>query len=142
MASPINFSEGEKISGISRPRIEAPSLGKVLVDVEASPRFSLAASIWGMAFLSLPYLLLVKEVKSITGQRQCSSLALNLVLLSVANMYPLFHRRAARKPRSSPRPAFDPLEVDPLAMVVLDEGDVLLELEDGEFVHELMEQEF
>ncbi|ERM98534.1 hypothetical protein AMTR_s00113p00120520 [Amborella trichopoda] len=77
----------------------------------------------------------------VASHRQCSSLALNLVLLSVTKMFPLFHCRAAKKPRSSPKSAFDPLVVNPLAMVVLDEGDAYWDLEDGEFVPKLMEQD-
>ncbi|ERM97043.1 hypothetical protein AMTR_s00122p00076710 [Amborella trichopoda] len=67
----------------------------------------------------------------VAGHRHCSSLALHLLLLSVANMYPLFHHHAVRKPHSSPRHAFDPLAVDPLALVVLDEGDAYLDLGKG-----------
>ncbi|ERN18264.1 hypothetical protein AMTR_s00055p00127960 [Amborella trichopoda] len=84
--------------------IEAPTSGKVVVDVQISLPLSPAAPIW--------------------GHKHCFALALNLVLLSVANMYPLSHCRAARKLHSSPKPGFDPLIVDPLALVVLEEGDV------------------
>ncbi|ERN11841.1 hypothetical protein AMTR_s00020p00075360 [Amborella trichopoda] len=58
----------------------------------------------------------------------------------MVNMYPLFHCRAAMKPCSASRPTFDPLAVDPLVVVVLDDGDAFLDLEDGEFFLEQMEQ--
>ncbi|ERN13384.1 hypothetical protein AMTR_s00041p00166900 [Amborella trichopoda] len=154
VASPLNFAEGNMHGGVSRLHIEALTSGKAVVDVEISPPLSLAASIWGMAFLSSPYLFPVKEVKPaaterktrifnrflwsiaaliVVGHKHCSALTLNLVLLSVANMYPMSHRRATRKLHSSPTPGLDPLMVDPLPLVVLEEGDVHVDLEEGEF---------
>ncbi|ERM94867.1 hypothetical protein AMTR_s00009p00113830 [Amborella trichopoda] len=162
VVSPLNFSKGNMHGDISRLHIEAPTSGKAVVDVEIFPPLSSAASICGIAFLSSPYLFLVKEVKPTAAERKtknfyrflwfdaalivkdykhCSALALNLVLLSVANMYPLSHRRATRKLRSSPKPGFDPLMVDPLALVVLDERNVHVDLEEGEFFPKVLEKQ-
>ncbi|ERM95825.1 hypothetical protein AMTR_s00060p00073240 [Amborella trichopoda] len=148
--------------GVSRLYIEAPTLGKAVVDMKISPPLSPVASIWGMAFLSSPYLFPIKEVKPATverktrifsefmwfvvalivaGHKHCFALSLNLVFLSVANMYLLSHHRATRKLRSSPRPDFDPLMVDPLALGVFEEGDVQVDLEEWEFLPEVLEQE-
>ncbi|ERN18262.1 hypothetical protein AMTR_s00055p00124440 [Amborella trichopoda] len=130
--------------------------------MEISPPLSPAAPIWGMAFLSSPFLFSVKDVKPtaaegktrlfsgfmwfvaaliVAGHKHCFALALNSVLLSVANMYPLSHRHATRKLHSSPKPGFDPLMVDPLALEVLEEGDVQVDLQEREFLPKVLEHE-
>ncbi|ERN09200.1 hypothetical protein AMTR_s00014p00249090 [Amborella trichopoda] len=54
-------------------------------------------------------------------------------------MYPLMHCRAARRIRSSLRPSFDPLAIDHLAIVLIDEGEEQNLLEEGEFALEALE---
>ncbi|ERM98136.1 hypothetical protein AMTR_s00095p00067920 [Amborella trichopoda] len=56
-------------------------------------------------------------------------------------MYLLSHLCTTRKLCSSLRPSFDPLIVDPLDLVVLEEGDVQVDLKEEEFLLELLEQE-
>ncbi|XP_020523179.1 uncharacterized protein LOC110007312 [Amborella trichopoda] len=62
-------------------------------------------------------------------------------------MYPLPYRKAARRSISQQRPSFDPLNVDPLAIVALDEveldpiddvDEVILEV--GEIEEQVMEE--
>ncbi|ERM94630.1 hypothetical protein AMTR_s00011p00184340 [Amborella trichopoda] len=60
----------------------------------------------------------------VAGHRRCSSLALQAVLVLLGKMYPLMHRRAARRIHSSPSPSFDPLAIDPMAIVTIDESEV------------------
>ncbi|ERN12278.1 hypothetical protein AMTR_s00034p00240540 [Amborella trichopoda] len=73
----------------------------------------------------------------VAGQYQASVVAFNLLLFGVAKMYPLFHRSAARKAHSSPRPMFNLLVVDPLAMVIVDENEGVCDFEEGEIVPEI-----
>ncbi|ERN15769.1 hypothetical protein AMTR_s00039p00100150 [Amborella trichopoda] len=59
----------------------------------------------------------------------------SLVLLSLlGSMFPLSHRSAARRLRSTLRPSFHPLTVDPLAIVLVEESSEPQLLEEGEFV--------
>ncbi|ERN05436.1 hypothetical protein AMTR_s00007p00238120 [Amborella trichopoda] len=71
----------------------------------------------------------------VANQRRSTVVALQILLLVVRNMYPLFHRCAARKGRSSQRPKFDPLVVDPLALVILDDDMGGLNVMNGELPH-------
>ncbi|ERN08714.1 hypothetical protein AMTR_s00017p00234960 [Amborella trichopoda] len=70
-ASPIHLSEGDMHDGgISRMNIDALTSRKAVVDVEASPTFSLVASIWGTAFHSSLDLLQAKNEKSAAIERK------------------------------------------------------------------------
>ncbi|ERN09055.1 hypothetical protein AMTR_s00163p00047920 [Amborella trichopoda] len=59
---------------------------------------------------------------SLTIQKHLSTVAYYL-LVAAANMHHLFHRKATMKAHLSPSPLFDPLQVDLLVVVVLDEMD-------------------
>ncbi|ERN12542.1 hypothetical protein AMTR_s00025p00201810 [Amborella trichopoda] len=50
-----------------------------------------------------------------------STVALQLVLAVVGKMYPLLHRHAAKQGRLARHPSFDPLIINLLALVVVDE---------------------
>ncbi|ERN03332.1 hypothetical protein AMTR_s00003p00240780 [Amborella trichopoda] len=49
-------------------------------------------------------------------------------------MFPLFHRIVAKRTPSSTRPKFDPLLIDPLVVIVLNDADDYMAL-DGEALH-------
>ncbi|ERN00419.1 hypothetical protein AMTR_s00100p00068290 [Amborella trichopoda] len=88
-----------------------------------------------------PFFFLLERKQAVmqTCQNRCSVLTFNLLLLVAAKMYPLFHRSASRKAHYSPKPVFDPLSVDPLAMVMVDDMEDSGDLKEGELVFDMLE---
>ncbi|ERN10280.1 hypothetical protein AMTR_s00178p00060300 [Amborella trichopoda] len=124
---------------------EEPPMGSVYMNI---PKIVVRPTVFGKVLLapfpfdakkvayskySFSLLLWLLSVASV-GQNQASAVALNLLLLTAAKMYPLFHLNVARKARASPRSAFDPKVVDPLAVMVINKDEGLSDLEEGEFV--------
>ncbi|ERN06607.1 hypothetical protein AMTR_s00058p00157380 [Amborella trichopoda] len=89
-----------------------PPQGKQKPPYKSSSFFT----VWLLAFLA-------------TAHNRCSVVAFKLLLVIAAKMYPLFHRKAARKSLSFPKPKFDPLLVDPLTVVVLNDPEDAMALE-------------
>ncbi|ERN14438.1 hypothetical protein AMTR_s00827p00010910, partial [Amborella trichopoda] len=65
---------------------------------------------------------------------QSSSIVSQALLVVLGKMYPLRHRRLAHRIRSSLRPSFHPLGVDPLAIIVVEEDDVHQILNEGGWI--------
>ncbi|ERM94628.1 hypothetical protein AMTR_s00011p00180470 [Amborella trichopoda] len=70
----------------------------------------------------------------VVGQRLFSSVAIQVLLVLLGKMYPLMHHHAAKRIHTTPRHSFDPLVVDPLAIVLVEEGIEPQMLEVGEVV--------
>ncbi|ERN10410.1 hypothetical protein AMTR_s00026p00179120, partial [Amborella trichopoda] len=65
------------------------------------------------------------------GLQRSSSIISQALLVVLGKMYHLRHRLHAHRIRSSPRPSFNPLGVDPLAIIVVEENDVHQILNEG-----------
>ncbi|ERM99706.1 hypothetical protein AMTR_s00099p00082310 [Amborella trichopoda] len=101
--------------------VGAPLLTLECTEVEkpppsSSPTASGLKAVDGGCFLGLLWL---KLILVITDNMWLSTIMYQRLIDSWSKMYPLLHRRAARKSCSVPRPSFDLLAIDPLAIVVI-----------------------
>ncbi|ERN04768.1 hypothetical protein AMTR_s00140p00041960 [Amborella trichopoda] len=83
--------------------------------LDAGSKFSAAPKVFKTnSFLFLSVLV-------VANQRHLASLASIVLISLLESIYPLYHGSGARHIRSTPRPSFDPLMVDPLAIVAVEE---------------------
>ncbi|ERN13330.1 hypothetical protein AMTR_s00041p00100070 [Amborella trichopoda] len=128
------------------PRVYVDVVGASLLTLEhiemqkplpsSSPTAGGLKAVDGGCFLSLFWLALILVI---TNNRWSSTIVFQRLIDSWSKMYPLLHRRAGRKSRFIPRPSFEALAVDPLAIVVIEKDIENLELEEGEFVPPALE---
>ncbi|ERN16272.1 hypothetical protein AMTR_s00063p00174640 [Amborella trichopoda] len=70
----------------------------------------------------------ITSLFSLAGVEWASSWALQGTFAILGVMYPLWHYKVARKSRPSLRYSFDPLDVNPLAMVIVEDDVAPLEM--------------